>query len=138
MFQILTYIAIAHRTPKKPKSKKISFIAGLQKSMQLEKKQQQQGTEGTRNTPITVDTDEKRLKMEEASVSLSDEHAGQKRKRQNSTSEGGKRKKVIDEVCSLIYTLLFIWSNSAFPIADDVPSRAAGRYQGNQGAGSTR
>ena len=67
---------------KKPKSKKISFVAGLQKSLHTEKKQQV--FEGTKETPIaidaTIDADEKRLKMEHPSVSLTDENAGQKRK----------------------------------------------------------
>jgi len=98
--QSLAYIAIASRTPKKPKSKKISFASGLHSSLQSEKKQQQV-VEGARETPITIDADDKRLKMEDPSIPLLDEHAGQKRKRQNSTSEGGKRKKIIDEVCSL-------------------------------------
>ena len=103
---ILAYL-FAYRTPKKPKSKKISFVAGLQKSLHTEKKQQQV-FEGTRETPITIDTDEKRLKMEDPSLSLPDEYAGQKRKRQNSTSEGGKRKKIIDEVCLLTSTLFYL------------------------------
>ncbi|KAF8816889.1 hypothetical protein BYT27DRAFT_7333111 [Phlegmacium glaucopus] len=88
-------------TPKKPKSKKITFASGLHPSLQTDKKQQQQQQqqviEGTRETPITIDSDHKRLKLEDPSVPLTDEHAGQKRKRQNSTSEGGKRKKIIDE-----------------------------------------
>ena len=49
--------------------------------------------------------------MENLSVSLTDENAGQKRKRQNSTTEGGKRKKIIDEVRFLISHSL-LWFNS--------------------------
>ena len=112
----LLYIFETYRTPKKPKSKKISFVAGLQKSLHTEKKQQHQqqeaaaaAFEGTKETPITIDTDEKRLKMEEdPSLTLPDGYAGQKRKRQNSTTEGGKRKKIIDEVCLVL--LAFIHS----------------------------
>ena len=104
---ILAYLSLTYRTPKKPKSKKISFVAGLQKSLHTEKKQQQL-FEGTRETPITIDADEKRLKMEDPSISLPDEYAGQKRKRQNSTSEGGKRKKIIDEVCLLASTFFYL------------------------------
>ena len=95
------------RTPKKPKSKKISFAHGLQKSIHL--------SEDIKETTIPIDSDDKRLKMEDPStISLvSDGHAGQKRKRQNSTSEGGKRKKMIDEVCSVDFLLrkkeFFIW-----------------------------
>ena len=92
LFPISAYVA--YRSPKKPKSKKISFIPGLQKSLQTEKKHLQL-VEGTRET---IDADDKRLKMEDLSISLADEHTGQKRKRQNSTSEGGKRKKIVDEV----------------------------------------
>lgn len=101
---ILAYIGrvITYRTPKKPKSKKLSFVPGLQKTLQTEKKHLQL-VEGTRDTPIAIDSDDKRLNMEDPSASLSDEHAGQKRKRQNSTSESGKRKKIIDEVCSLTF-----------------------------------
>ena len=100
-------LLISYRTPKKPKSKKISFVAGLPKSLHTEKKQQQL-FEGTRETPITIDADEKRLKMEDPSLSLPDEYAGQKRKRQNSSSEGGKRKKIIDEVCLLTSTFFHL------------------------------
>ena len=49
--------------------------------------------------------------MEHPSVSLTDENAGQKRKRQNSTTEGGKRKKIIDEV-RLLTSHSLIWFNS--------------------------
>ena len=100
-----TFFSRTYRTPKKSESKKISFVAGLQKSLHRERKQhpQQQVFEGTKETPITIDAtidaDEKRLKMEDPSVLLApDDYAGQKRKRQSSTSEGGKRKKIIDEV----------------------------------------
>jgi hypothetical protein len=101
----LAYLFAYRTTPKKPKSKKISFVSGLQKSLHTEKKQQQV-FEGTRETPITIDADEKRLKMEDPLISLPDEYAGQKRKRQNSTSEGGKRKKIIDEVCLFDFCIL--------------------------------
>ena len=102
---ILAYL-FTYRTPKKPKSKKISFVAGLQKTLRTEKKQQV--FEGTKETPITIDADEKRHKMEDPSLSLPDEYAGQKRKRQNSTSEGGKRKKIIDEVRLLTCTFFYL------------------------------
>ena len=84
-------------------------MAGLQKSLYTEKKQQE--FEGTKETPITIDADEKRLTMENLSVLLTDENAGQKRKRQNSTTEGGKRKRIIDEV-RLLTSHSFIWLNS--------------------------
>ena len=68
--------------------------------------------EGTKETPITIDAtieaDEKRLKMENLSVSLTDENAGQKRKRQSSTTEGGKRKKIIDEVRLLTFSFSYL------------------------------
>ena len=106
----LCSLSFTYRTPKKPKSKKISFVAGLQKSLHTEKKQQV--FEGTKETPITIDAtvdgEEKRLKMEVPSTSLQDEFAGQKRKRQNSTSEGGKRKKIIDEVRLLSSTFFHL------------------------------
>ena len=137
----LNIFFFSYRTPKKPKSKKISFVAGLQKSLHTEKKQQQV-FEGTKETPITIDSttdaDEKRLKMEDPSVLLApDEYAGQKRKRQNSTSEGGKRKKIIDEVRFVdLYYILFIWVELIS--VDNVPSGLAGCYQRYQGTGSTR
>ena len=132
MFKLVWYdlssLSFTYRTPKKPKSKKISFVAGLQKSLHTEKKLQV--FEGTRETPITIDAtidaDEKRLKLEDPSVSLPDEFAGQKRKRQNSTSEGGKRKKIIDEVRLLSSTILSC--DSFTSIVDNVPSGAAGCY----------
>ena len=76
--------------------------------------------------------------MEDPSVLLApDEYAGQKRKRQNSTSEGGKRKKIIDEVRFVdLYYILFIWVELIS--VDNVPSGPAGRYQRYQGTGSTR
>ena len=61
----------------------------------------------------TIDADEKHVKMENPSVSLTDENAGQKRKRQSSTTEGGTRKKIIDEVRLLTSPSHFlIWFNS--------------------------
>ena len=84
-------------------------MAGLQKSLHTEKKQQ--AFEGKKETPITIDAtidvDEERLKMEHPSLSLTDENAGQKRKRQNSTTEGGKRKKIIDEVRLLTFSFSY-------------------------------
>ncbi|KAF8154221.1 hypothetical protein B0H34DRAFT_720972 [Crassisporium funariophilum] len=79
------------KMPKKPKSKKISFAAGLHPSLNTK-----EAAEGSRETPIAIDGD--RFISESISTAgLDSEHAGQKRKRQNSTTEGGKRKKTIDE-----------------------------------------
>ena len=150
-----SFYLFTNRIPKKPKSKKISFVSGLQKSLHTEKKQQVfegfgtkerpivfegfgtkerpivfeglgtkerpivfEGLAGTKERPIiidaTIDADKKWLKMENPSVSLTDENAGQKRKRQKSTTEGGKRKKIIDEV-RLLTSHSLIWFNSPLP-----------------------
>ena len=104
------FVDYRRKYPSWPKSKKISFVAGLQKSLHTKKKHEI--FEGTKETPITIDAtidaDEKRLKMENSSVSLTDENAGQKRKRQNSTTEGGKRKKIIDEVRLLTFSFSYL------------------------------
>jgi len=94
------------RTPKKPKSKKISFASGLHTSLAAaaattEKKKESATTlEGTRDAPIPIDNGEdKRLKLDGGvGIAADAEHVGQKRKRQNSViTENGKRKKVVDE-----------------------------------------
>ena len=86
------------RTPKKPKSKKISFASGLHPSLATEKKDNPT-SEGTRDTPIALDGEDKRLKLDAGvGIAADAEHVGQKRKRQNSViNENGKRKKVVDE-----------------------------------------
>lgn len=92
------------KTPKKPKSKKISFAAGLHPSLAL-------NGEGTRDAPIAIDADAGMsissagpALLREGGVHLAADsmHVGQKRKRPGSAmtsviSENGKRKKVVDE-----------------------------------------
>ncbi|KDR78196.1 hypothetical protein GALMADRAFT_209612 [Galerina marginata CBS 339.88] len=113
------------KTPKKPKSKKISFAAGLHPSLGtgttphlgFASSQKPPPTiEGTRDAPIPVDaapgpvpssianinshaSPHDRLKIDGGvGIAADAEHAGQKRKRQNSAiMEGGKRKKMVDE-----------------------------------------
>lgn len=98
------------KTPKKPKSKKISFAAGLHPSLNL--------GEGTRDAPIAIDADIDAAPapsvsapapsgaqlLREGGVHLAADvaHVGQKRKRPGSAmtsivTENGKRKKVVDE-----------------------------------------
>ncbi|KAJ3506870.1 hypothetical protein NLJ89_g6624 [Agrocybe chaxingu] len=88
------------KTPKKPKSKKV--IYGLHPSLGgtgagTEKKDL--STEGTRDAPIPVEDDNKKPNLSLTIAAGADpEHAGQKRKRQNTiVGENGKRKKVVDE-----------------------------------------
>lgn len=99
------------KTPKKPKSKKISFAAGLHPSLNP--------GDGTRDAPIAIDADADAVPpppgasasavapsqlLREGGVHLAADaaHVGQKRKRPGSAmtsiiTENGKRKKVVDE-----------------------------------------
>ncbi|KAF8900482.1 hypothetical protein CPB84DRAFT_1680451 [Gymnopilus junonius] len=87
------------KTPKKPKSKKISFATGLHPSLAVPTEKKPPATvEGTRDAPIAVDNDDRaHVKLEGASLAADTEHVGQKRKRQTTVMENGKRKKVVDE-----------------------------------------
>jgi hypothetical protein len=101
-FSFLHTLLTSRRTPKKPKSKKISFASGLHASLAAatEKKDKDIATlEGTRDAPIAIDSEDKRLKLDGGvGIAADAEHVGQKRKRQNSViTENGKRKKVVDE-----------------------------------------
>ncbi|KIM35407.1 hypothetical protein M413DRAFT_449791 [Hebeloma cylindrosporum] len=85
------------KTPKKPKSKKITFASGLHPSLATEK---DAAVEGTQDAPIAIDAEDKRLTLDRGvGIAADAEHVGQKRKRQNSSvvNENGKRKKVVDE-----------------------------------------